>query len=139
MTLAERPVSHRVLLVDDDDALREMMTATLALKGFDVVAAANVTQALKLITTQSFDVLITDLHMPDPSDGFAVITAMRHSQPEALTLLVSGYPDVKSAMDAIVLEADQIMMKPFEVDKLTDLIRDKMLTDRPAPKKREKV
>ena len=114
MTLAERPVSHRVLLVDDDDALREMMTATLAQKGFEVVAAANVTQALKLITTESFDVLITDLHMPNPSDGFAVITAMRHIQPKALTLLVSGYPDVKSAMDAILLEADEIIVKAFK-------------------------
>ena len=62
-------------------------------------------EALKLIFTETFDVLITDLHMPNPSDGFAVVTAMRHSQPDALTLLVSGYPDVKSAMDAILLEA----------------------------------
>ena len=61
MTLAERPISHKVLLVDDDDAIREMMTATLAHKGFDVIAAANVTEALKLITTESFDVLILSL------------------------------------------------------------------------------
>src|ERR1700735_5054223 len=128
MTLGERPVSHRVLLVDDDDALREMMTATLAQKGFEVVAAANVTEALKLITTENFDVLITDLHMPDPSDGFAVITAMRHLQPKALTLLVSGYPDTKSAMDAILLEADEIIMKPFETGKLADLLRDQLIT-----------
>src|SRR6202451_591632 len=91
MTPTEPRISHKVLLVDDDEAIREMMTATLAHKGFDVVAAANVTEALKLITTKNFDVLITDLHMPNPSDGFAVITAMRHIQPKALTLLVSGY------------------------------------------------
>jgi DNA-binding response OmpR family regulator len=140
MTLAERPISHKVLLVDDDDAIREMMTATLAHKGFDVVAAANVTQALKLITTQSFDVLITDLHMPNPSDGFAVITAMRHIQPKALTLLVSGYPDVKSAMDAILLEADEIIVKPFETNKLADLVHDKLLSPRPAvPMPKERV
>src|SRR6202050_296391 len=139
MTLAERPISHRVLLVDDDDALREMMTATLAQKGFEVVAAANVTQALKLITTESFDVLITDLHMPNPSDGFAVITAMRHIQPKALTLLVSGYPDVKSAMDAILLEADEIIVKPFETKKLADLVHDKLLSHKASvstPKER---
>jgi YesN/AraC family two-component response regulator len=41
-------------------------------------------------------VLITDLHMPNPGDGFTVVTAMRHSQPNALTLLVSGYPDVQN-------------------------------------------
>ena len=140
MTLAERPISHKVLLVDDDDAIREMMTASLAHKGFDVITAANVTEALKLITTESFDVLITDLHMPNPSDGFAVITAMRHIQPKALTLLASGYPDVKSAMDAILLEADEIIVKPFETNKLADLVHDKLLSPRPAvPTPKERV
>ncbi len=79
MTLTERPIPRRVLLVDDDDAVRDMMTVTLQHKAFEVVAAANVTEALRLITTQSFDALITDLHMPNPGDGFTVITAMRHS------------------------------------------------------------
>jgi response regulator RpfG family c-di-GMP phosphodiesterase len=105
-----------------------------------VVAAGDVTQALKLITTESFDVLITDLHMPNPSDGLAVITAMRHIQPKALTLLTSGYPDVKSAMDAILLEADEIIVKPFETKKLADLVHDKLLSPRPAvPTPKERV
>jgi DNA-binding NtrC family response regulator len=122
MTQTKTSVSHRVLLVDDDEAVRTMMSVTLERKGFEVVAAASVTEALKLITTESFDVLITDLHMPNPSDGFAVVTAMRHSQPDALTLLVSGYPDVKSAMDAILLEADDIIVKPFEAGKLAEMV-----------------
>jgi DNA-binding response OmpR family regulator len=132
MTPTEHPVSHKVLLVDDDDAIRDMMTATLRGKGFAVVAAASVTQALKLISTESFDVLITDLHMPNPSDGFTVVTAMRHSQPRALTLLVSGYPDVQSAMSAIVLEADEIIVKPFNAGELAELLRAKMLARKPA-------
>src|SRR6202050_2370340 len=139
MTPTEPRISHKVLLVDDDEAIREMMTATLAHKGFDVVAAANVTEALKLITAASFDVLITDLHMPNPSDGFAVITAMRHIHPKALTLLVSGYPDVKSAMDAILLEADEIIVKPFETKTLADLVHSKLLSRQyavPPPKER---
>jgi YesN/AraC family two-component response regulator len=139
MTPTERPIAHKVLLVDDDHAIRTMMSLTLEHKGFEVVSAANVTEALNLITIQSFDVLITDLHMPDPSDGFAVITAMRHIQPKALTLLVSGYPDVKSAMDAILLEADEIIVKPFETKTLADLVREKLLTrkhDGPTPKER---
>jgi DNA-binding response OmpR family regulator len=140
MTPTERRITHKVLLVDDDEAIREMMTATLEHKGFEVVAAANVTEALKLITTESFDVLITDLHMPNPSDGFAVITAMRHIQPKALTLLVSGYPDVKSAMDAILLEADEIIVKPFETKTLANLVHDKLLSRKPtAPTPKERV
>jgi DNA-binding NtrC family response regulator len=132
MTPAEQPVAHRVLLVDDDDAVRTMMNVTLERKGFDVVVAASVTEALRRITTESFDVLITDLHMPDPGDGFTVVTAMRHSQPDALTLLVSGYPDVQCAMAAILLEADEIIVKPFDVGRLGELVRDKMLARRPA-------
>ena len=134
MVPTERPIVHRVLLVDDDDAVRAMMTATLEHKGFEVVAAANVTEALRHIATESFDVLITDLHMPNPGDGFTVVTAMRHSQPNALTLLVSGYPDVQSAMAAILLEADEIIVKPFEVGRLADLVRAKMLNRKPAPR-----
>ena len=132
MTPTDQTVAHRVLLVDDDDAVLAMMTATLTHKGFDVVAVAGVTEALRHIATESFDVLITDLHMPNPGDGFTVVTAMRHSQPDALTLLVSGYPDVQSAMAAILLEADEIMVKPFDVGKLAELVRDKMTARRPA-------
>jgi DNA-binding response OmpR family regulator len=139
MTQTKTSFSHRILLVDDDEAVRNMMSATLERKGFDVISATNVTEALKLIITETFDVLITDLHMPNPSDGFAVITAMRHAQPDALTLLVSGYPDVKSAMDAILLEADDIIVKPFEPGKLAELVHDKLLTRKLAvrtPKER---
>ena len=132
MTPTEETVAHRVLLVDDDDAVLAMMNATLTRKGFEVVAVSSVTEALRHITTESFDVLITDLHMPNPGDGFSVVTAMRHSQPDALTLLVSGYPDVQSAMAAILLEADEIIVKPFEVGRLADLLRDKMVARRPA-------
>jgi DNA-binding response OmpR family regulator len=132
MTSTEGSSSHKVLLVDDDDAVRDMMTVTLEHKGFEVVAAANVPAALRLIATDTFDALITDLHMPNPSDGFTVVSAMRHSQPYALTLLVSGYPDVQSAMAAILLEADEIIVKPFEVGRLADLLREKMSTRKPA-------
>jgi DNA-binding response OmpR family regulator len=132
MTPTEPTVVHRVLLVDDDEAVRDMMTVTLESKGFNVVAAANVTEALRLVATESFDVLITDLHMPNPGDGFTVVTAMRHSQPNAFTLLISGYPDVKGAMAAILMEADEIMVKPFEAGKLADLVKEKMFSRKPA-------
>jgi DNA-binding response OmpR family regulator len=132
MTPTEPGVAHKVLLVDDDAAVRAMMNQGLERKGFEVVAAASVTEALRRITTESFDVLVTDLHMPNPGDGFTVVSAMRHSQPNALTLLVSGYPDVQSAMAAILLEADEIVVKPFEIGRLTDLVRERVVNRKPA-------
>jgi len=132
MTSTETAAAHRVLLVDDDSAVLAMMTQGLERKGFEVVAASSVTEALGRIATESFDVLITDLHMPNPGDGFTVVSAMRHSQPNALTMLVSGYPDVQSAMAAILLEADEIVVKPFEVGRFIDLVREKVVDRKPT-------
>ncbi len=84
--------------------------------------------------------LLTDLHMPNPGDGFTVITAMRHCQPEALTLLMSGYPDVQTAMSTILLEADKIVVKPFDGRNFAEFVRIALLDQRPAPcLRKEKV
>ncbi len=137
MVLSERPFSRRVLLADDDVAIREMMKATLGEQGFEVVSTSSVIEALKFITTETFDVLITDLHMPNPGDGFTLVTAMRHSQPAALILLVSGYPDVQSAMATILLEPDEIILKPFDGRNLAELLSRKVLARKPAAQVRK--
>jgi len=136
MVLIEGPPVQRVLLVDDDAVVLGTMRALLERNGFEVVAVGGVTEALKCIAIQSFQVLITDLHMPNAGDGFTVISAMRHSQPAALTMLLSAFPDVKSAMEAIILEADEIVVKPVEVKQLAELVRERLLVQRsPAPPK----
>jgi DNA-binding response OmpR family regulator len=108
------------------------MTRALELKGYEVVAAANLPQALRLIVTESFDVLVTDLHVPNPTDGLAIVTAMRHSQPNAVTMLVSGFPDVQSAMAAVFLEANEVIVKPFEVWQLTELVEERLINRQPT-------
>jgi CheY-like chemotaxis protein len=140
MTATGPTAAQKVLLVDDDDQVRELVSLTLQTQGFEVVAVNNVTAALKRIATEGFDVLITDLHMPNPGDGFTLITAMRHSQPLAVTLLLSAYPDVQSAMAAILLEADQIIVKPFDMGKLAELLRERLLgRTPPAILRKERV
>ena len=73
--------NSRILLVDDNDDVRSMYQQGLESHGFQVVPASNVNQALSLIATEKFDVLLSDLHMPDAGDGFTVVSAMRHTQP----------------------------------------------------------
>jgi ActR/RegA family two-component response regulator len=122
----------KVLLVDDDD--NDLFLTRRSLTQLcEVVSARSVTEALSQIATQSFDVLITDLHMPDPGDGFALITAMRHSQPEALTIVASGFPDVQKSLNAILLQADEVLVKPFEANQLAGLMDKKRLTSKPSP------
>jgi DNA-binding response OmpR family regulator len=132
MTAIEGRNAQRVLLVDDDVAVSGMMKEALLHSGFEVVVANSVTDALANIATAPFDALITDLHMPGPGDGFTVISAMRHSQPNALTLLVSGFPDVQGAMASILLEVDEIMVKPLEMVRIPGLVRERLLNRIPA-------
>jgi DNA-binding response OmpR family regulator len=122
----------RVLLVDDNEVLRDLMHDALNAKGFEITTADGVIEALKLIGAQEFDALITDLHMPNAGDGFTVISAMRHSQPKAFTMLLSGYPDVQSAMDAITMEADEIVVKPVGMGELADFVHEKLRSQKPA-------
>jgi DNA-binding response OmpR family regulator len=125
-------VGPKVLLVDDDRDDMFLSRKALESNKCEVVSATTVTEAFAQIAAQSFDVLITDLHMPDAGDGFAVVTAMRHTQPEALILVVSGFPDVQKAMSAIALQADEVLVKPFAVEQLARLINNKMLTSKPS-------
>jgi ActR/RegA family two-component response regulator len=125
----------KVLLVDDNQDEIFLTQRSLEKKKFEVVSVTSVTEAFKQIAAQSFDVLITDLHMPEPGDGFAVVTAMRHSQPDALTLVISGFPDVQRSMSAILLQADEVLMKPFDAEQLAELLQKKVRDSKATPKK----
>ena|ERR1700688_3550706 len=124
----------RVLLVDDDDNELFLTRRSLEKQDCEVVSATCVTEALREIARQRFDVLITDLHMPEPGDGFAVVTAMRHTQPQVLTMVVSDYPDVQKAMNAILLQADEVLAKPFDVKQLARLMDKGRMTSQHSPK-----
>jgi DNA-binding response OmpR family regulator len=116
----------RVLVVDDDESVRLMVQEGLQRDGFEVVAAANVSDALRHIATQKFDVLLSDLHMPLPGDGFTLVSAMRHTHPEALTIVLSGYPALSEAMAAILSQADEILVKPIQIGSIKELIRTRL-------------
>ena len=116
----------RVLIVEDDDAVRMMLHEGLQRDGFEVVVASNVRDALKLISAETFDVLLSDLHMPLAGDGFTLVSAMRHTHPNALTVVLSGYPALDEAMSAILAQADEIFTKPVRVGELRELIRKRL-------------
>lgn len=117
---------QRILLVDDNDDIREAYQIGLQNRGFEIVPASTVNEALRLISTDKFDVLLSDLHMPDAGDGFTVVSAMRHAHPQAITLVLSGYPAVKEAMSAILLEADEVLTKPIKIAAIAEIIQKKL-------------
>jgi CheY-like chemotaxis protein len=116
----------QLLLVDDDDNLREAVSAILERGGFEVRTARNVNEALKLIASERFDILVSDLHMPGKGDGLTVVSALRHANPRAITIILSAHPEMNAAAAAIVSQTDEILIKPTTAGALVALIRDKM-------------
>lgn len=124
----------RVLLAEDDDAVRDLLQRSLERDGFEVVAVANVCDALSRIAVEDFDVLLSDLHMPLAGDGLTVVSAMRHTHPNAVTLVLSGYPELDEALSAIRLQADEVLVKPIQIASLREIIRDKLSNPVPHPR-----
>jgi CheY-like chemotaxis protein len=115
-----------ILLVDDDDVLRRTLAAILQEHGYDVTTAGSVPEALKLITAGNYDVLLSDLHMPGRGDGLTVVGAMRHANPKAVTILLSAFPEMDAAAQAILLQTDQILVKPMNIPALIEAIEQRL-------------
>jgi len=123
---------NRVLFVDDEPGIRATLPAILSKFGFKVTVAANVPEALALITNQQFDVLISDLNIGQPGDGFTVVSAMRRTQPDATTLILTGYPAFETALEAIRNQVDDYLVKPADVEVLVNTVRQKLTMPRPS-------
>src|ERR1700728_1421653 len=116
----------RVLVVDDVEAIRMSLCAILEKHGFEVNCAANVSEALKFISLNKYDVLLSDLHMPGAGDGLTVVSAMRHANPEAVTLLLSAFPEMSEAANAILMQTDEILVKPMNIPDLINAITQRL-------------
>jgi CheY-like chemotaxis protein len=131
--------SATILLVDDDEVLLQTLAAVLQEHGFGVTTAASVPEALKLITAGSYDVLLSDLHMPGRGDGLTVVSAMRHANPNAVTMLFSAFPEMDAAAQAILLQTDQILVKPMNIPALIEAIEQRLAIGAPPSRVIESV
>lgn len=102
------------------------MPAILQQQGFDVTAAATVSEALQLINSQQFDALISDLNIGEASDGFTVVSAMRRTQPDCINFILTGYPAFDSALQAIRNQVDDYLVKPANVQQLVTSLQSKL-------------
>src|SRR6185312_4893261 len=120
------PDAIKILFVDDEPAIRLTLPAILESVGFKVVVAATVPEALSIIGRQTFDVLISDLNIGSPGDGFTVVSAMRRTQPDAVTFILTGYPAFETALEAIRQQVDDYLVKPADVQELVNKIKSKL-------------
>ena len=111
----------KVLLVEDDPALREALVDTLLLAGHGFHAVASAEEALLAVAEQPFSLVVSDVNMPG-MDGHQLLSRLRASQPQLPVLLMTAHGAVKRAVDAMRQGAADYLVKPFEPKALLDLV-----------------
>ena len=117
----------RILVIDDEADVRELLSSLLTGQGYEVVSAPDGKAAMKLSEGQNIALIITDVFMPE-KDGLEVIRHFRRAAPKLPIIVMSGRPDLANVFSiAQRFGAQRQLMKPFEcqevVDMVTDLLR----------------
>jgi len=111
-----------ILFVDDEEVIRKSFTRELQLEHFEVTAVASGGEAISALENGQYDLVVTDLMMPG-IDGFGVLKAAKNLAPFTSVIILTGYGDMGSAIDALRLGADDFTLKPCEVEELVFRIR----------------
>jgi excisionase family DNA binding protein len=107
----------RILVADDEEAIRELLARTLALAEYDVRTVGDGQSAIDLLRIERFQLLITDLRMPGV-DGLAVIRAARRLSADMPVVIITGFSSEASAIEAVNLGVSGYLTKPFRVAKV---------------------
>jgi DNA-binding response OmpR family regulator len=109
--------------VDDEPGIRATLPLIMRKHGFDVTVTSSVREAEEQINSQRFDALLTDLNIEQAGDGFALVRAVRKVNPSCATIVLTGYPDVPSAVEGIRERVDDYLVKPANIDVLVASLR----------------
>ena len=112
---------NRILVVDDEDALRFVLSAELEGEGYAVLSAADGEEAINILRKETFDIILLDIMMPRVS-GFEVLKFVKESQPATKVIMLTGYADLKNAIESKKFGAEDFVSKPYDmVDLLTTI------------------
>jgi len=114
-------MSFKILVVDDDTAFCVMLKTFLQKKGYEVTNAFSGEQATAALSAQPFDVMLTDIRLPD-SDGLQLLKYVRENAIKASVILMTGYTDIKAAVNAMKLGAFDYVGKPINPDEILHII-----------------
>lgn len=112
----------KILVVDDEEIMRNLLKDLLSDMSYDVVTAANGEEGLYVFDKGSFDVLIADLRMPG-MDGIKFLEQIKQRDPDAVVIIITGYGALKSSQEALRLGAFDYITKPFELTDITFIVK----------------
>ena len=115
----------RILIVDDDENIRKVLVAILEDKGYNIEAVGTAKEAIKKTQSKLFNVALIDIRLPD-MEGITLLTKIRDATPRTRKIIITGYPTLQNAVDAVNKGADAYIMKPFDVERVLTTISEQL-------------
>lgn len=113
----------KILVVDDEDALRTVLSAELSGEGYDVGTAADGVEAVAMLQKARYQLVLLDIRMPN-MNGFEVLKVIKDKHPGTKVIMLTGFADLKNAIESKKLGAEDFVSKPYDlVDLLTTIER----------------
>jgi DNA-binding NtrC family response regulator len=115
-------MNESILVVDDDAEVRKTLSSILSKEGYSVETVENGKQAIRASEKSRFDIALIDIKLPD-MEGTELLHRLKEDQPHMAKIVITGFPTLENAMETVNEGADGYILKPFDVEKLLEMIR----------------
>lgn len=128
---------HSILVVDDEESMREFLEIMLSEEGYQVTLAESGEKAGIILDAEAFDLVVTDIRMED-IDGIGVLKKAKQTEPDTVVVLISAFATAESAVEAMKEGAYDFIPKPFKVKEMKRVVREALQSRKPAEPEKEK-
>ena len=115
----------RILVVDDDESVRKVFATILEEEGYAVDTAKNGREAIKKSKVKFYNLALIDIRLTD-MEGTRLLTKVKDTMPKMRKIIITGYPSLQNAIEAVNRGADAYVLKPFDMDKVLETIKDQL-------------
>ena len=115
----------KILIVDDDETIRSTMKAILEEEGYKVDLAGSGKEGIQKTNEQAYNVALLDIRLPD-MEGVKLLKLMKDTMPRTRKIMVTGYPSTQNAIEALNKNADAYLIKPVDIEKLLNTIKEQL-------------
>jgi DNA-binding NtrC family response regulator len=126
-------LKKNILVIDDDQVVLKTFAGALKLEGYNVTTAQTGKEAIEKSNSQFFNLALIDIRLPD-MEGTELLTAMKETTPKMIKLIVTGYPALANATEAINKDADGYVVKPVNMNKLLETVKEHLKKQQEATK-----
>jgi len=127
----------RILVIDDDEDIRKVLSEILKDKGYNADSAETGGEAIRKTWKKFYNLALIDIKLPD-MNGVELLTKIRETKPKMRKIIITGYPTLKNAVEALNKGADAYIMKPLDIEKVLATIAEQLKKQRREQKMTEK-